>query len=107
MTLEYHNGREMNPEPINIPLAAVRTYLMGGMPVKVILEPGDGTKYVLAIIPDQGSFWVMRMRALKEGMGAWMNLKDPDITDQDITEVAGGNEWSKTFLRWWLERLIA
>ena len=119
-TLMYLGTREMNPTPVNfasVTDVARHLHQRTGRPAVVILEPGDGTRYRLCVVP----CW---------GPGIWNELGDvgiPGHVAQDYLLVTrfdahGGdvffsterveyfdvevqNEWSRRFLAWWLRRL--
>ena len=48
--------RDLDLSPINRTPGALRSFLGVGTPVKVVLEPGDMTRYVLLITPLRDAF---------------------------------------------------
>lgn len=44
----------MNLAPINVSTIMMKNTLMNGHPIRVVLEPGDATRYELLLIPQSG-----------------------------------------------------
>lgn len=116
-TLEYH-GRAMSADPVNWSLVEIAELLRTGQPAVVILEPGDGTRYRLCIVP----CWALGVGPYLDDVGipaiksneyllvskfdghrgeAWFAYDG--IGDYDIESVE--NPWSRELLAWWLQQL--
>lgn len=120
-TLLYH-GKPLKTEPRNTSLHEVAEMLEYGRAVSVHLEPGDGSRYDLLLVP----LWATDVRSLAQ------QFEDESIREKSVMYVfdarkhesvvgaaierggyygslqtlAAGNEWTMTFLEWWFERQL-
>src|SRR3990167_10204085 len=77
--------------------------LADGYTLFVQLEPGDGTRYGLLLTSGAHGINVMRVGAPSDG-SVRLSL-DRTMRPEDCIALAPGNEWTRTLLAWWLNKL--
>lgn len=114
--LLYH-GKPMSKHPINVDISVVALELVRDHPSLAILEPGDGTRYELILVPCWSSN--IRLGLASQGIRPTdakdyilcvkiNGIRDSFFVTEHIQEydVEGiSNDWSCRFLAWWLRRL--
>ena len=122
--LEYRPGKLMKVEPINATMKEVVESARCGEQQVVILEPGDGTRYHLLLLPMRGtdlvsphlqSFGIQEEDAERylfvsylhgdDCPGTWVPFgPGRKIGTHDVVWLSD-NDWSQRFLAWWLTNL--
>lgn len=114
--LMYH-GMEMRLEPINVPMYLIASELNKNNPSLALLEPGDGTRYEIILVPCWSSN--IRLGLASNGIRP-TDAKDyvlcvkingiqtsffatEHVQEYDIEGV--NNDWTCRFLAWWLRHL--
>lgn len=98
-----YNGVKMNDEPRNISLFDCAAALLWGEAVSVQLEPGDGTRYALEIIP----LWAPFVLHRDDHTGVLVVYDGQSFTVERGAHFYGesANLWTNLFLSWWFDRL--
>lgn len=115
----FCDDRQMDPEPKNGTLSLFAALLAAGETVYVNLQPGDGTRYNLMLVP----LWAAHLGTLKQDWSpeCWqdtlyvLNVTAHDDVTGCTTTYASGNygavlstaakgyEWTARIIEWWLE----
>lgn len=102
----------MRREPSNIELAQAAAWFNKGKPVFVTLEPGDATRYDLLLvlhgesarIPTWGDQTIATIVRYRGGHAIEAdNFRWPYEGRWVLDNIGKTNEWSRTFLDWWLQ----
>ncbi len=118
MTQLLHHGREMNRHPINMTFSRLVSLLRRGETCHVVIEPGDGTRYELLIVPqnnglvklDGVSFDSLFVVLIDPDMhtGKGTILTTPKAVGSKIArDLRPTISWTATLLTWWLTDLLA
>lgn len=103
-TLEYH-GKAMKWEPYN--RCDIVTLLNNGFGGLVALEPGDTTRYDLAIVPNRREKTLHVTRIVGGRAEFCVTLAPHEVEFKIKNEAAlGKNPWTQEFLVWWLTELL-
>jgi hypothetical protein len=114
------HGQPMNPEPIGATLSAKAALLDAGETTYVHLEPGDGTRYELLLVP----MWAPHVNAAallylppacaRASILVLNVLDEHDVGGAVVTRRgsytrlrecgAFAAPWTRTLLEWWFER---
>lgn len=127
----FYMGRALNAYNVTPPLAAIGEQLSVGQPVVAYLEPGDGTRYTLMIVPIRGVMPIVNLlyhvglpssrtpsERSMQTKGALMLI---DLTNHrqhpvlrggleavcdELYEFAPSFAWTRRVLAWWLTEFI-
>lgn len=106
--LDYF-GKPLRWEPVRSDEPDCAEAVRQGVPLYVVLEPGDGTRYDLVVsrlaraerLPGEPmQFVVSRIQS-----GTHVASQLFDAEKPDASAIANGNDWSATVLAWWLSEL--
>ena len=103
MTTLRHYGKAMAWDPVNMNRARLLGMLYLGHPVRIMLEPGDATRYELEIQWACGALYVSR---IVSGDLLFGGVYDGDRFGRCLTVISNGNDWTVAFLTWWLNGLL-
>lgn len=102
--------------PINVSREDLLVRLLGGHPTVAFLEPGDGTRYELVLVPLRPADWTTmnwdpaRLRLLVVrtigGTPIGATIVEHALAHV-INPIANNNYHSARVLRWWLTWLLA
>lgn len=113
-----HHGEAMTPEPTNISLDDLVNRLRLKASVVVNLEPGDATKYTLALNPlDLDDRKLLHYHPLQQIIFVTRVMNgDPGPTIAisshnpphlwGVKKLSNNNEWTEGLLQWWLSGLM-
>jgi hypothetical protein len=107
-SLEYH-GQLMKADPINISIPDLMQYMVRGLPARVVIEPGDATRYEWLICPHHaGGFYIVNLGRAADGEGDVQGhfVGHPGQLNYLAEKIAGPNKWSQTFLTWWVSEVL-
>ncbi len=119
-SLEYH-GKEMNPFPTDTSLTSLVHDLMVGRSATVELQPGDGTRYELLLVPmwentvrlvgwgaedSYNGLVAVRLRGGYPAGASIVFLNRPNAVNE-LSRLSGDNDWTATLLEWWFQHLAA
>ena len=108
--------RELQPNPLGITLKQVAKFLVEGKPLTVELEPGDATRYELALIPmwadlmNLGNYGEERETSLLvvRSVGGTPTTAQVVLLERDFKElyrISNQNEWTEQLFSWWFSLL--
>lgn len=93
----------MRREPINISWAGLIERMRREDAVRVVLEPGDGTRYDLVLARVGGALFLTRYVG---GDSAGTELVNEWSAATVARILSCGNSWSEQLLAWWLRELL-
>lgn len=100
--LRYHRTL-MRREPVNIGWDALVERLRGEDAARVVLEPGDGTRYDLVLARVRGGLFLTRYVG---GDPIGTELVTAWTVDEAAALLRNSNAWSAQLLAWWLRQVL-
>ncbi len=108
-----YNEKPMTWNPTNVGVDLLLTRLRSKRMIRVILEPGDMTRYDLVLGFEQmlfgtrSTFVAIRCSSSGDPIGTVILDATPrTLKSYEMADMSANNEWTAEFLAWWLTGLL-